>query len=89
MSKCNKIIGIIKRLSIILPRDASLTLCRMFIRSHLDYVGIIYEKNNNELFFKKIESVQYKICLAITGTIQDTSQENLHQEIRLEFLSDR
>ena len=51
MSKCNKIIGIIKRLSIILPRDASLTLCKMFIRSHLDYVGITYDKNNNELLF--------------------------------------
>ena len=40
-------------------------------------------------FVKKIESVQYKACLAITGAIQGTSQEKLYQELGLESLSDR
>ena len=41
------------------------------------------------MFCKKIESVQYKECLAITGAIQGTSQEKLYQELGLGCLSDR
>ena len=44
---------------------------------------IIHEKPNNELFFKKIESVQYKACLVITGAIQRTSQDKLYQKLGL------
>ena len=50
ISKCNKIIGIVKWLSIIFLRDALLILYKMFIRSHLQYADIIYGKPNNELF---------------------------------------
>ena len=46
ISKCNKMIGIVKQLSIILPQDALLTLYKMFIRMHLDYPDIIYDKLN-------------------------------------------
>ena len=35
--KCYKIIGIIKRLSISVPRKALLTIYESFIRPHLDY----------------------------------------------------
>lgn len=43
-----KIIGNVKRLSIILPYDALLTLYKMFIKLHLGYADI-YDKLNNEL----------------------------------------
>ena len=73
ISKCNKIIVIVKQLSAILPRDSLLTPYKMLIRPHPDYANIIYDRPNNELFCKNIESVQYKACLATTGTIQGTS----------------
>ena len=50
ISKCNKIIGIVTCLSIILPRDATLTLYKILIRPQIDYADIKYDKPNNELF---------------------------------------
>ena len=38
------------------------------------------------LFVKKIESVQYKTALAITGAIQGTSGDKIYQELGLESL---
>ena len=37
----------------------------------------------------KIENVQYKACIAITGAIQGTSREHLYHELGLESLVDR
>ena len=41
-------IGIIKRLSVNIPRDALLRIHKSFIRPHLNYGDIIYDKSNNE-----------------------------------------
>ena len=41
------------------------------------------------IHFQKIESVQYRAPLPITGTIKDTLGENLYQELRLEYLHQR
>ena len=81
MNKCYKMIGVIKRLSVNLPRDALLRIYKSFIRPHLDYGDIIYDKPNNESFKNKIENVQYKACIAITGAIQGTSRERLYHEL--------
>ena len=89
ISKCDKLIGIIKKLSISFPRNALLRVCKSFIRPHLDYAGIIYDKSNNVSFKNKIENVQYRACIAITGTIQGTSRERLYRELGLESLTDR
>ena len=37
-------------------------------------------------FRQKIEPVQYKACLGITGAIRGTSKEKLYDELVLEFL---
>ena len=60
----------IKRLRDILPRDSLVTICKSFIRSHLDYGDVIYDQPNNDSFSDKIEQLQYKACLAITGAIK-------------------
>ena len=44
---------------------------------------------NNESFKSRIESIQCKACVAITGAIQGTSRERLYRELGLESLSDR
>ena len=40
IKKCNKLIGLLKRLSVNLPRNALLTIYKSFIRPHLDYGDI-------------------------------------------------
>ena len=70
--KCYKIIGIIKRLSISVPRKALLTIYKSFIRLHLEYGDILHYKPQNQDFQNKLEKVQYKACLTITGAITGT-----------------
>ena len=69
MTKSCKRIDIIKRSSVNILRDALLRIYKSFIRPHLDYGDIIYDKPNNESFKNKIENIQYKTCIAITGVI--------------------
>ena len=45
-------------------------------------------KPHNESFKNKIENVQYKACIAITGAIQGTSREHLYHELGLESVGD-
>ena len=47
ISKCDKLIGIIKKWSISFPRNELLRIYKSFIRPHLDYADIIYDKTNN------------------------------------------
>ena len=89
IKKCNKLIGLMKRLSVNLPKSALLTIYKSFIRPHLEYGDILYDKTNNGNFQNKIEKVQYKECLAITGVIQGTSREKLYEELGLHSLIER
>ena len=66
-------IGILKKLSNYPPRHFLVTLCKAFIRPHLDYAGIICDKPNNMNICNKIESLQYNTALAITGAIRGSS----------------
>lgn len=54
----------------------------------IDYADIIYEKPYNKLFWKNIEIVQHKGCLAVRGAIQRTSQENFFKRLGLECLNE-
>ena len=55
IKKCYRMIGIIKRLSISVPRKALLTIYKSFIRPHLDYGDILYDKPENQNFQNKLE----------------------------------
>ena len=63
ITKCNKIIGLMKTLSLFLSRKSLLTICKSFVRPNLDYAGIIYDKPLKESLKKKIEMVQYNTAL--------------------------
>ena len=89
MTKANKAIWAIKKLSNTLPRDALLTIYKSFVRSHLDYGDIIYNQPQNKSFCNKLESIQHNVALAITGAIRGTSKTKLHKELGLEFLKSR
>ena len=89
ISKANKGIGIIKRLSHILPSKSLITIYKSFIRAHLDYCDVIYDQPNNKSFCSKIEQIQYNAALAITGAIRGTSQTKLYNKLGLESLKFR
>ena len=88
-SKVNKTIGIIRKLQNVLPRSALITIYKSFIRRHLDYRDIIYDKAFNESFHAKLESLQYNATLAITGAIRGSSSEKVYEELGLETLKSR
>ena len=89
ITKCNKIIGLIKKLSLILSRKNLLTIYKSFVRPNLDYADIIYDKPLNESLKRKIEMVQYNAALIITGAFKGTSRDKIYQELGLESLPDR
>ena len=72
-----------------LPRKVLLTLCKSFVRPHLDYGDIIYDQANNESFCNKLETVQYNAALVITGSIQGTLMVKLYKELGIESLKSR
>ena len=45
--------------------------------------------NQNEYFCEKLESLQYKAALVITGAIQGTSHDKIYQELGFESLKSR
>ena len=59
------------------------------MRPLIDYGDIIYDQSQNESFCEKLESVQYKAALAITGAIQGTSREKIYLQLGLESLKNR
>ena len=64
-------------------------LYKSFVRPHLDYGDTSYDKPNNEHFQNKLEKVQFRACLAITGAIQGTSRAKLYDELGLHSLMKR
>ena len=83
MTEAMKGIGVIKRLSKMLPRYSLLTICKSFVRPDFDYGDILYDQPNHKSFYQKIETVQYSAALAITGAIKGTSQIKLYNELGL------
>ena len=82
-------VNLMRKLNLLLPRLSLLTVYKCFIRPHLDYGDVIYDKPNLSSLTNKIESVQYNAALAITGAIRGTSKEKLYQELGFESLKDR
>ena len=51
--KCNRIIGPNRRLLIILPRNALLTIYKSFVRPYLDYGDFLYGKPTKQWTFSE------------------------------------
>ena len=71
--KFDKGISVIKKFCHGLPRKSLITIYKAFLRPLIDYGDIIYDQPQNESFCEKLESVQYKAALAMTGAMQGTS----------------
>ena len=66
-----------------------ITIYKSFIRPHLDYGDIVYDRAFNESFHKNLVSIQYIAAIVITGAIRGTSSEKLFQGLGLESLKSR
>ena len=84
IDKTNKTIGLLRKFSNLLPRQALVTIYKTFIRPHLDYGDVLYDQAFNNSFHAKMESIQHNACLTITGAIRGTSREKIYQELGLE-----
>ena len=87
--KIDKGISVIKKLRHGLPRKSLITIYKAFLRPLIDYGDIIYDQPQNESFCEKLQSVQYKVALEITGAIQGTSRDRIYLELGLESLKNR
>ena len=56
----------------------------IFVRPHLDYADMIYDKPGNINFESKLERVQYNTCLAITGPVQVNNRGSIYAELDVE-----
>ena len=66
-----------------LPRKILITIYKAFLKLLIDYVDIVYDQPQNESYCEKLEAIQYKAALAITGAIQGTSREKIYQDLVL------
>ena len=81
ISIVNNGIALLTKLRYSIPRKPLLSIYKAFLRPHLDYCDVIYDKPRNE---KNLESIQYNATLAITGAIKGTSKEKLYNKLALE-----
>ena len=70
-----------------MPRKSLITIYKAFLRPLIGCGDIIYGQHQNDSFSEKLESIQYKAALAITGAIQGTSRGEIYQELGLESLN--
>ena len=99
ISKTRKGIGLLRHLTMYLPRNTLNELFKLYVRPHLDYGDVIYhipakvcEFSGNTILsnlMEKLESVQYSAALAITGAWRGTSREKLYAELGWESLCSR
>ena len=72
-----------------MPRKSLITIYKVSLRPLIDYGDIIYDQPNNNSFCEKLEVIQYKAALAITGAIKGNSRDRIYAELGLEPLKDR
>ena len=89
LNKVNETIGLLRKFQLTPTRHSLITIYKTFIRPHLDYSEVIYDRAFNESFHQRLESIQYNAAIAITGTIRGTSLEKVFQELGLETLKSR
>ena len=88
-SKISKTICLRRKLNNRLLRSSLTTIYKSFVRPHLDYGDVIFDKAYNNSFQQRLESPPYKASLAITGAIKGSSAEKLYQGLGLESLRNR
>ena len=74
-NKVNRTTGLLHKHQDTLPRTSLINIFKSFVRPHLDYGDIIFDRAYNTSFYQNVESIQYNAALAITGAVTGTSRE--------------
>ena len=82
MTKAMKGIGVIKRLSKMLPRHSLLTIYKSFVRPHLDYGDTLYDQPNNKKFCQKMRLFNTMLLWPL-----QVPSSQIKQQIRLRISS--
>ena len=64
-NKVKKTIGLLRKLANTLPRTLLIIIFKSFIKPHLDYGDIIYDRGYSTSFHLNIKSIQYNAALAL------------------------
>ena len=62
-NKVNKTARLIRKFQNTLPRTSSMTIVKSFIKPHIYYGKMLYERAYNTSFYRNIELVQYNAAL--------------------------
>ena len=89
LNTVNKLTSTLRKLYHCMPRDSLVAIYKSFIRPHLVYADVIFDKSSNATFSNRIESAQFNAALAITGTVRGTSKEKLYQGLGFETMKER
>ena len=63
----NRTTSLLQKFQQVLPRPSLITIYKAFIRPHIDYGDVIFDQALNNSFHQRLESIEYKSALAITG----------------------
>ena len=63
LSKVKTAIGLLHKFQQTLPRQSLIKIYKSFIRPHLDYGDIVYDRAFNESFHKSLESIQFNAAI--------------------------
>ena len=88
LTTANKLTSTLRKLYHYMPRDSLVTIYKSFIRPHLDYADVIFDKPSNATFSNRIESSQHNAALPITGTVMGISKGKLYQELGFETMKE-
>ena len=82
--KARRGLGIIRFMSKYVSRDVLDQMYNLYVRPHLDYGDLTYNKDDPEASLsltKRLESVQYTAALAVTGAWKGTDKSKLLEEL--------
>ena len=81
----SKLIAVIWKLQTVLRRDSIATINKAFIRPHLDYIDVIYDKMFNECWDINPELAQYHAALNVKDATWRTNTVKLYSDVLSEI----
>ena len=89
LTTVNKLTITVRKIDRHISSSSLVTIYKYFVRMHLAYADVIFDKPGNATFSNDIEPAQHNAALAIAGTIVGTSKEKLYQEFGFETIKER
>ena len=89
LTTVNKLTITLRKIYRHISSNSLVTIYKSFVRMHLAYADVIFDKPSTADFSNEIEPAQHNAALAIAGTIRGASKEKLYQEFGFETIKER